>query len=196
MSLKMSLDNLIKIRRNTKLRKPAFIRQDADKKSKLGKAWRKPKGVHSKLRHKFKGHGKMVEVGFGSPKEIRGFSRQGLKQVLARNVEEMNRVNPENECAVIASVGMRNKMEIVKKAVEKKIQILNIKNPEKWLEEMEQNIAEKKSEKTKKEISKNEKSKEREKKSEKTIEKKIEDSEEKKKQEIKEAEKIITKKEV
>ena len=196
---------LLELRRNLKARTPRFIRQDADKKITLGFKWRKPKGVHSKLRHKFKGHGKMVEVGYGSPAEVKWLSKEGLKQILVRNEKEAEKINHSEEGAVIANVGIKNRISIVRKCIERKIKILNMKDPQKWLAETEKMIAEKITEKAKKQSEKKEKNKEKEKKAEeqskkKTIEKTIEGEEkkdiEKKEVEKREAEKIITKKEV
>ena len=46
---------LLNVRKEMKERKPEFIRQDNPKRMKLNYKWRKPKGVHSKIRHHFKG---------------------------------------------------------------------------------------------------------------------------------------------
>ena len=47
--------SLLELRRAMKRKKPDFIRQDSHKKAGLGAKWRKPKGIHSKMRKKHKG---------------------------------------------------------------------------------------------------------------------------------------------
>ena len=58
---------LLEIRQKMKSRKPAFIRQDNPKRPKLKDVWRKPKGVHSKIRHHFKGRRKITSPDYNSP---------------------------------------------------------------------------------------------------------------------------------
>lgn len=44
-----------------------FIRQDAHKKAKLKNLWRKPKGLHNKMRLQKKGYRRLPKVGMGTP---------------------------------------------------------------------------------------------------------------------------------
>src|SRR3989344_99091 len=72
---------LLNVRKEMKERKPEFIRQDNPKRMKLNYKWRKPKGVHSKIRHHFKGRRKMPSPGFKSPAAVRGLHSTGLEMV-------------------------------------------------------------------------------------------------------------------
>ena len=72
---------LIELRKAIKEKKPIFIRQDNPKRKKLSYKWRKPKGIHSKIRHHFKGRRKMPSPGYKSPAAVRGFHSSGLKIV-------------------------------------------------------------------------------------------------------------------
>ena len=60
----MSIKELLELRKQIKNKKPDFIRQDAHKKKKLGKKWRKARGLHSKIRLKLRGRGKFVSNGY------------------------------------------------------------------------------------------------------------------------------------
>ena len=120
------------------------------------------------------------------------------------NVNEIERINKEKEGIIIAgTLGMKKRIEVIKKAKEKGITILNIKDADSYLKQTEEMLRKKKEDKQK--SAKQEKSKEKEKeKKAKEIEKeekakedklaeKIEEDEIKKK-EKEEKDKILTKK--
>src|SRR3989344_5763532 len=73
------LTKLLELRKEIKERKPEFIRQDNPKRMKVNDKWRKPKGIHSKIRHKFKGRRKMPSRGYKSPYDVRGLHISGIK---------------------------------------------------------------------------------------------------------------------
>ena len=64
---------LLQVRKELKERKPEFIRQDNPKRKKLNYKWRKPKGIHSKMRHNRRGKRGSPSPGYGSPNEIKGY---------------------------------------------------------------------------------------------------------------------------
>lgn len=51
-------------------KKPKFIRQDTNRAKKFKIKWRKPKGMHSKLRLNKKGHQKSPSQGYRAPKKL------------------------------------------------------------------------------------------------------------------------------
>ncbi len=121
------IETLLEIRRKLKERKPEFIRQDNPKRMKLSYKWRKPKGIHSKIRHHFKGRRKMPSPGYKSPIKVRGLHHSGLKIVKVYSVEDITKTKQKVEGVVVSkSVGMRKRLEIFKKAKELKITILNL----------------------------------------------------------------------
>lgn len=107
-----------------------FIRRNWTKKSRLGKkkkkkqVWRRPTGRHSKTREKRKGYPIKVMVGFRTKKEERNLIKN-KKPVLVKNLEELNKVGKE-EIAIIGKVGNRKRIEIIKKAKEKGIEVQNV----------------------------------------------------------------------
>jgi large subunit ribosomal protein L32e len=79
------------------------------------------------MRKKLKGRPKMVEVGYGSPKEVKGLLPNGKKPVIVHNVEELEKIDKEKEAAIIAStVGKRKREQIINRAKELNIEIFNI----------------------------------------------------------------------
>lgn len=109
-----------------KRKKPRFLRQEATYVKKLGDKWRSPKGTQSKTRKKKKGKRKMPNPGYGSPKIIRGLHPSGFKEALVCNLNDLNDLNPKTHaCRIASSVGKKKKLEIMKKASEFKLKILN-----------------------------------------------------------------------
>ena len=106
----------IKIRK-----KPNFKRQNflLDK---LKDSWRKPKGLHSKLRLKKRGKGKRPKIGYGNAKKIRGMIKN-KNYVYIRNVNELE--NVKQPILISSNTGLKKKLEIAKKAEELKLSIIN-----------------------------------------------------------------------
>jgi len=188
--------NLLEIKKKMKAKKPKFSRQDSHKKKKLGNKWRRPKGLQAKMRLRKKGYKRSVKTGYGTPKKLRGLSKN-LEIVFVNNTKDLKGIDEKNQEIIISSaVGTRKKIEIIKEAEKLKIKILNIKSPKDYIKKIEEKIAEKKKEKEAKKKEKEEKKKAT-KKEKKGVEEKVKkemDEEEKKKGEKKEKDKILTKK--
>ncbi len=190
------MKELLELRRKMKARKPNFVREDSHKKKKLRKSgWRRPKGLHSKIRHQFKGHIRAACMGFRSPNAVRGLSRTGLIQVVVRNVSELKKINPKTEGVIIGNIGLRKRVEIVKEAQILKIMILNLKDSNKFLDDVKKKFEEKKKKKEeeKKKEEKKEAKVEEKKKEEKKEAKEEVTEEDKKKEEKEEKDKVLTK---
>ena len=191
-------EKLLKARKEKKAKKPEFIRQDAHKKARLSKKWRKPKGLQSKMRYGKKGYRRSVKVGYRAPAKARGLTAGGLIPVVVTNVSELAKISESQGAVISTKVGQKKKAEIVKKADELGIKLINVKNPQEYVKSVNDIMQKKKEEKQKHLKEKEKKKAEKEKKAE---EKKKEDlaekltDEEKKAEEKKERDKVLTKKE-
>jgi len=113
----------------TKRRKPLFLRRDWYKKIKFGKGvkknqkWRGAKGRQNKTRLGRKGYGARPKIGYGSDKSIRD-KIGGLDFVRVENTKELTNLK-SGQGIMIASVGKKKKTEIIAKANEMKLVILN-----------------------------------------------------------------------
>ncbi|HHE75815.1 MAG TPA: 50S ribosomal protein L32e [Candidatus Aciduliprofundum boonei] len=117
---------LLKIRNELNRKRPWFRRQEWFRYKRLGTAWRRPKGKHSKMREHKGYRPPVVDSGFRGPKKVRGLHPSGFREVLVHNVKDLEKVNPEREAIRIASrVGVRKRMEIEEKARELNIRVLN-----------------------------------------------------------------------
>jgi large subunit ribosomal protein L32e len=121
------MKGLLEIRKELKERKPEFIRQDTQKRKKLSLKWKKPKGIHSKMRHNFKGKRKSPSPGYKSPSKVRGLHASGLRIVNVHSAGDVDNIKKDTDGIVVSSrVGMKKKYEILKKAKQLGISVLNI----------------------------------------------------------------------
>jgi large subunit ribosomal protein L32e len=107
-----------------------FLRRITTRYSKLGlrrknkQVWRKPKGRDNKMRERRRGYPKTVTIGYGTKKSERS-TIEGKMPVVVFNVKDLEKVG-KNEIAVLGKIGNKNRVEIAKKANEKKIEIYNL----------------------------------------------------------------------
>ncbi len=123
----MAMKELVKLREEVKKRKPKFRRYLGDRIKKISRSgYRKPKGIHNKMRKRIFGKPKMPCSGYGGPKEARHLHPSGYREVIVYNPTDLERVNREEEAVRVAScVGTKKKLEILKKAEELGIKVLN-----------------------------------------------------------------------
>lgn len=92
----------------------------------LSESWRHPRGRHSKVRRREKGKVSMPFIGWGAEKSERGKHPSGFYEILVSSPKDLEKINPKTHAAKIsATVGKRKRGEIVKKAGEMKIKVLN-----------------------------------------------------------------------
>lgn len=102
-----------------------FKRQESGRHSRLGmkrkklQKWRKPKGRDSKMRLNIKNHPKTVSIGYKSPKN------KDPTPTLVQNVKQLNNLD-KSSTIILAKVGAKKKLELIRAAEEKKIKILNL----------------------------------------------------------------------
>ncbi len=150
-----------------------FHRREVHKRKKLSMAWRKPKGMHSKVRRKEKKTFKMPDPGFMKQKEkrfkhpsglniIRIYSKKDFERILEERKKEIN-----NFVFVLSSkLSKKSLKEIFQKALKFNIRIANAKKIEERLKKIEEELKERKKkskEREKKKKERKEKAKKKEK---------------------------------
>ena len=182
------INKLLEARSSIKVRKKAFVRHDSHKKKRVGSKWRKARGIQSKMRLGMRGYRKRLQIGYGSPKAVKGMHSTGVSIMLVSSVSDLDRIDAKKQGIVIAkNIGLKKRVEMVKKAQEQKIRILNIKDPAKFLSDVEQLFKKKREEKEKKKKEKKVKKEEKEKKA---AEKEKEEEKEKEQKEVEKKETI------
>ncbi len=117
----------LKVRSEVASRRPDFLRQEFHARKRLQNArWRKPRGVHSKMRQHYGYRMNVVSIGYGSPRAARHLHPSGFREVMVWSVKDLAKINPDTEAARVGhSVGFKKRMEIEQKADELKIRVLN-----------------------------------------------------------------------
>ena len=142
---------LLQQRRLIKSKKPVFLRQDATRNKSLVKTWRKPKGMHSKMRIHLRGRRRSPSPGFASPRAVKGLTRQGFKEVYVQNVRDLEGFDAQTHIIVFGKIGLRKKMELLKICAEKKYPLAQIKDVHAFMKKVEAEMAHRKTHKKQKE---------------------------------------------
>ena len=107
-------------------KRPAFKRQNWFRYKRLGDKWRRPRGIHSKMRRHFKYRIRVVQPGFRGPASVRGLHPSGFEEIRVNNLKEVDDVDPKTQAIRIAStVGDKKRETIVNKADEIGIRVFN-----------------------------------------------------------------------
>ena len=145
----------LKIRSNVKKRKPNYKRVQGHQFKKLSKLkWRRPKGKGNKVRRQRRGKSLMLQVGFKSPKEVRGLNKEGLREILVSNVSDLAQITKGCVAVISSGVGRRKKIEILNEVKKKNIKIAYIKDVELLIKNLTK--VKKESKKKEKEVKKKE----------------------------------------
>jgi large subunit ribosomal protein L32e len=113
-----------------------FVRRIWYKYSKLGKrrkkkqVWRRPTGRDNPMREKRKGYPASVNIGYKSSKKDLG-KIKGKNPVIVKILKDLEKVK-KNDIVFIGSVGKKKKIDLVKKAKEKGLEVSNV-NVKKFL---------------------------------------------------------------
>ena len=125
--LPSEVERALRLREEIKARKPEFIRMNSWFLKRLGDSWRSPRhSLDNEIRLQRKGYPPMVKIGYRGPKLARRLHPSGYEEVIVHNPEELERIDPKRQAVRIASsVGRRKRAEIIKRAEELGITVLN-----------------------------------------------------------------------
>ena len=103
-----------------------FKQQNVHAFKRLKTKWRKPKGSQSKMRKEKNGKPEMPKIGRRTATAWRGMHPSGRREFFVRNLHDLKRANEDTEAIRISSaIGEKKKEEIVKKAKEMNLKVLN-----------------------------------------------------------------------
>lgn len=111
--------------RKQKKKRARFVRNSFHH-ARLEDTWRRPRGIHSALRHKEKCSGIVVQVGYGSPKEVKCLHPCGLKDVLIKTRKDFTGLNPKEYALRFSShLGKMKRTQLLEAADKLGFKILN-----------------------------------------------------------------------
>ncbi len=104
----------------------AFLRQEWFRYSRLGEKWRKPRGLHSKMRRHYSYRPNVVSIGYRGPAKVRGLHSSGFQEIMVYNPDQLDNVDPKTQAVRVgSSVGFKKRQAIEAKADEMGIRVLN-----------------------------------------------------------------------
>ena len=117
---------LLNARKKISDSRPKFVRQESWRYDRLSESWRRPKGKDNKMRLQVSGVPRLVKVGYRGPKVSRGLHPSGYTDNLVFNRNDLTRLDPKKDAARMGhAVGKRKRVEIIAKASELGIKVLN-----------------------------------------------------------------------
>ncbi|MCW4038930.1 MAG: 50S ribosomal protein L32e [Candidatus Bathyarchaeota archaeon] len=119
------LGEMLSLRETLKAKKPEFNRQESWRYKRVKPSWRRARGLDSKMRTKRKGWPKSVDHGYRSPKSVRGLHPSGFEDVIVHNVKDLDEITSDQAARIGHTVGRRKRADIVERAEELKIYVLN-----------------------------------------------------------------------
>ncbi len=127
-SASIDIKKSLELRKELRLTRPKFLRQESWRYVRVGSAWRRPKGTDSKMRLRKKGWPSLVKIGYGGPLKSRGLHPSGFKDILVNTVNDLERLNPEIDAIRLASkLGAKKRRIVVDRAHELGLKVLNIR---------------------------------------------------------------------
>ncbi len=121
--------SIVEIRRSLikrlKKRKPTF-RRPLKYAYAMKPGWRKPRGMHSKMREGEKSKPAVVKPGYRSAKIIRGLHPSGYEEAYVSSIVQLDKIDAKKQAARLASgLGIRKRKLFAEKAKSLGIKVLN-----------------------------------------------------------------------
>merc|ERR1739841_245398 len=111
-----------------KKRTKKFKRHFSDRFDRVDESWRRPKGIDSSVRRKFRGKTLMPNIGYGSNKKTKHMLKNGFKKFLVHNVSELELLMMHNTtyaAEVAHDVSIKTRTAIKERAEQLDIKVLN-----------------------------------------------------------------------
>merc|ERR1711871_1787400 len=105
-----------------------FKRHQSDLHARVSESWRRPKGIDSRVRRKFKGKVLMPNIGYGSNKKTKHTLPDGFKKFLINNVSDLELLMMYNRtyaAEVASSVSRKAREAILERAKVLDIKVTN-----------------------------------------------------------------------
>merc|ERR1711865_56516 len=118
----------VKIVKQKKHPSHTFIRHQSDQFKRVPKSWRRPRGIDSCVRRRFRGELPMVNIGYGNNKKARHLMPDGFLNFRVNNVKDLELLmmhNRKYRAEIASNVSTRKRKEIVDRALQLNIKVSN-----------------------------------------------------------------------
>ena len=138
------MKQLLELRKRMNAKRPKFKHYEHQKRKEVGTRWRKPRGLHNKMRIGKWGKPASVNVGYRGPAEVRGLDRSGLTPNLVSTLSQLDALDPKKHSVILSRVGNRAKVQLLESCKKKHLSVLNVKNMDEELKHIASTFAERK----------------------------------------------------
>ena len=127
-SLDPEEQRLLKVRETLEESRPKFVRTASHRYWRIGRwaSWRRPRGQQSKQRRHYGYRPKIVRIGYGSPRAMRGLTPTGFKPILVRTEADLAPLDATRDAVLIArTVGTKRRLVLEESCRKRGLHILN-----------------------------------------------------------------------
>lgn len=131
-------EKLIELRKKMKKKQPKFRRVESWRYDRVKDSWRKARGIDSKTRKGKKSGVKSPNIGYRTPKKIRGIHPSGYEEKRVITKKDLEDLDPKQHAIKISSrLGAKKRIPLIDYAQKKGFKILNMGVSRRELEELE-----------------------------------------------------------
>jgi len=131
-------EKLIELRKKMKEKRPKFRRVESWRYDRVKDSWRKARGIDSKTRKGKKSGVKSPNIGYRTPKKIRGIHPSGYEEKRVITKKDLEDLDPKQHAIKISSrLGAKKRIPLIDYAQKKGFKILNMGVSRRELEELE-----------------------------------------------------------
>lgn len=123
----MNTKQLLQLRKKLNAKRPHFSQCDSYKRKEISKAWRRPKGMHNKMRHGVHGKPVLVNVGYRNPAEVRGMDNNGMMPITVYNTAQVAALDVKKNSVILGNIGNKKKAAVLAVCKQKGFTVLNVK---------------------------------------------------------------------
>ncbi len=133
--------DLLKLKRKMNAKRPKFKHYDHQKRREVNPSWRRPRGLHNKMRKGVWGRPASVNVGYRTPVEVRGMHYNSLFPVIVNTLSDIAGIDIKTQGALIAHVGGRTRRAILLECRQKKVSVFYIKGIDEEIKKIDNKLA-------------------------------------------------------
>lgn len=135
------LNKLMELKKEKLKKNPHFLPRKSGLIKRISTSWRRPIGIHNKIRKCKRGKGALVRIGYSTPKLLKGMTRDMKMPVSVSTAKDLDNLTKDNVIVFSSSLGNKKKLVIAKLAKEKNIALFSYDNHDTVINSIEENMS-------------------------------------------------------
>lgn len=129
---------LLELREKINKKRPTFNRVESWRYKRVKKSWRKARGIDSKTRKKTKSGVKSPNIGYRSPKKVRGLHPSGYEEVRITSPNDLKNLSKKKHALKISGkLGAKKRISLIDYCQKRGFKILNLGISQREIEALE-----------------------------------------------------------